>query len=112
MAEVRFLLNEHIPKAVVRALRQQGIDAIIVAEIEAMGTSDEDLLDFALREGRVVVTYDKDFLRLASQRSHAGIAFSARRLTDRQLIRALRLLHGAVSAEEMTNHVEHLSSLI
>jgi len=69
---VKFYLDEHIPKGVVEGLRRRGIDVLTVQEAGRSGDSDERQLAFAKKEGRVLVTFDDDFLRLdASGVSHA-----------------------------------------
>lgn len=44
MAEPRFLLDEHVPRAVADQLRRRGIDAVTVAEAELRGTDDAAIL--------------------------------------------------------------------
>ncbi len=58
-----FLADESCDFAVVRALRKAGHDVLAVAEQSAQA-SDENVLDLARREGRIVLTEDKDFGRL------------------------------------------------
>ena len=71
---------------------------------------DDEQLEFAQSDGRVLVTFDDDFLALASSGiEHAGIAFcSATKYTVGQLIYALLLLHDVLNPEEMRNHVEFM----
>ena len=61
---MKFYLDEHIPKSVVEGLRRRGVDVFTVHEAGRSGDSDEKQLAFATREGRVLVTFDDDFLRL------------------------------------------------
>jgi hypothetical protein len=74
------------------------------------GFPDLDQLAFALAEGRVVVSFDPDYLALnASGVAHAGIAWCpATKYSVGRLIDALELLHAIVTADEMMNHVEYL----
>jgi len=67
---MRFLANENFPLAAVDALREASHDTAWVRE-EMPGGSDEAVLDRALREGRVLLTFDKDFGALVF-RSGAG----------------------------------------
>jgi hypothetical protein len=57
---MRFLANENFPLAAVDALREASHDTACVRE-EAPGSTDEAVLDWAVREGRVLLTFDKDF---------------------------------------------------
>lgn len=61
---MRFLANENFPGEAVAALRDMGHDVAWV-RVEAPGSSDEDVLDRARRDLRVLLTFDKDFGELA-----------------------------------------------
>ena len=67
----RLLADENVPGVVVAALRQQGHDVAWIRE-DAPGSPDPDVLLRAQREGRVVVTFDKDFGELAFRRGLAA----------------------------------------
>ena len=59
------LSDENIDPAVTAHLRQVGFDVIDLSDAGLRGTTDQQLLDFALREQRVIVTHDSDFGTLA-----------------------------------------------
>ena len=61
---IRFYTDEHVARAVVRGLRQRGVDVLTVPEADLLGASDDEHLRRARAEGRVVFTQDEDFLRL------------------------------------------------
>lgn len=61
---IPLLLDEGLPRGAAQALRERGWDAVHVWDLGMQGASDEDLLERAAREGRVVVTLDSDFPRL------------------------------------------------
>lgn len=61
---MRFLANENIPGAAVEALREAGHDVAWV-RTDAPGATDPDVLAWAARDRRVVLTFDKDFGALA-----------------------------------------------
>jgi predicted nuclease of predicted toxin-antitoxin system len=73
---MRFLADESCDFAVVCALRGEGNDVMTVAE-SALGIEDDEVIALAVREGRIVLTEDKDFgglvyahlLRLAARPS-------------------------------------------
>lgn len=61
---MRLLADENIPLASLRALRTEGHD--VLAASETMPRSDDrDVLARATAEGRVLVTFDRDFGALA-----------------------------------------------
>lgn len=57
---VRFLADESCDFAVVRALRSAGHDVRAVAETSP-GATDPDVIQLAVREGRILITEDTDF---------------------------------------------------
>jgi predicted nuclease of predicted toxin-antitoxin system len=61
---MRCLANENFPGAGVAALRSAGHDVVWVREA-APGAKDPDILAWAVREQRVLLTFDKDFGELA-----------------------------------------------
>lgn len=61
---MRILADENFPGPVLRALRAQGHD-VLSAKESLRGAGDEEILARAQAEGRVVVTFDKDFGELA-----------------------------------------------
>jgi predicted nuclease of predicted toxin-antitoxin system len=61
---MRFLADENFPGDAVEALRRTGHDVLWV-RTAAPGSKDEDVLAWAVREGRVLLTFDLDFGELA-----------------------------------------------
>jgi hypothetical protein len=61
---MRFLANENFPDAAVRALEAAGHDVVWV-RTKAPGASDPEILAWAAREKRILLTFDKDFGELA-----------------------------------------------
>lgn len=107
---MKFYLDEHIPKGVLEGLRRRGVDVLTVQEAGRSGDSDEKQLSFAAREGRVLVTFDDDFLKLdATGVSHAGIVFSQTgRRPVGEMLESLMLISSVIEPGEMTNHIEFI----
>lgn len=61
---MRFLANENFPGDSVDRLREAGHDVAWV-RIDAPGSADQDVLQRAVAESRVLLTFDKDFGELA-----------------------------------------------
>jgi predicted nuclease of predicted toxin-antitoxin system len=61
---MRFLANENFPGAAVSALNAAGHDLVWVRSA-APGITDSDVLALAIREKRILLTFDKDFGELA-----------------------------------------------
>jgi predicted nuclease of predicted toxin-antitoxin system len=60
----RMLANENVPADVVTALKADGHDVSWMRDV-GPGTLDDRVLALALSEGRIVLTFDKDFGELA-----------------------------------------------
>ena len=75
---MRFLADENIPMAVVKALRDAGIDTASVSELSP-GASDMDVLASAQTDDRILLTFDTDFGDLVFNRgaraSHGVVLF-------------------------------------
>ncbi len=57
---MRLLADENTPYPAIAALRSDGHDVISIAE-RSPGASDIDIFAWAIREDRIVLTFDKDF---------------------------------------------------
>jgi len=110
MSRLRFHLDEHIHPGVARALRSREIDVTTTVEAQLRTTPDTTQWEYAQREGRVIVTNDDDFLRLAKQpMTHAGVAFCAPGSRSvGQIVEMLVLFYEVYTAEEMMGRVEYL----
>ena len=95
---MNFLADESCAKPVVQALREAGHEVVSIAEV-APGATDEQVLERALNERRVLITEDRDFGELvyARGRSSAGVILvrfpsSARRAKPATVIEAVSKL--------------------
>lgn len=106
---IPFHLDENMPNAVAEGLIRRGYDVTTSASAALLSASDEEQLAFALRERRVTITRDQDFLRLhASGVEHAGIVFWTERRTIGQLIRSLDALTIDRAGEDLFGVVTYL----
>lgn len=64
MATIRLLADMNISPRTVEALRQHGWDIVRVSQCLPVKASDQEILDLARREDRVLVTQDLDFSAL------------------------------------------------
>lgn len=99
-----------MPLAVADQLRLRSIDAVTARDLDALGDSDEAHLARATALGRVLCTYDYDFVRLAAAgHEHAGIVIGQRskhRIGD--WVKQLERLCTVYSPEELKNSVQYL----
>jgi hypothetical protein len=107
---IRFHLDESVDPAVADGLRRRGVDVTTSHETRLLRASDEQQLDFAGSDDRVLVTHDDDFLALARRGvEHNGIAYchpEARSIGE--IIAGLLLIRDCLTPDEMRNHVEFL----
>jgi hypothetical protein len=108
--QIRFYFDEHIPIAIARELRRQGIDVLTVQDAGRIGLPDLEQLIFAAQQNRVMVTMDSDFILLAARGiPHAGIAFArpgSRSIGD--LVQGLILIYQVLNPDQMRNQIEYL----
>ena len=107
---VRLYLDENLNPIITEQLRIRGIDALCARDIGALGESDPKQLQRAIEMGRVLVTSDIDFLRIASDiTEHSGIIFGHQRLLSiGAWVRGLELICMSYTADDFTNRVEYL----
>lgn len=118
MPNIKLLIDEDVSKGpkLAAALRRRGFDAVAVQEIGRMNVPDEELLNYAALEGRVLLSCNiKDFVRIAadwygSGREHAGIVISEQFSGNRfgEILRRVLSLLNSVDAEEIRNTVRFL----
>jgi predicted nuclease of predicted toxin-antitoxin system len=74
---MRFLANENFPVMSVRYLRSAGYDVAYGSE-DAPGAEDSEVLTRAVREGRIILTFDRDYGELIYRRrmpSPVGVVY-------------------------------------
>ncbi len=74
---MRFLLDEDVNPVVAHTARGLDLNVVSVHELDRCGLSDQDQLEFAVAEGRIPVTRNRDdFIRLTISFYQAGRAHS------------------------------------
>lgn len=82
---------------------------LTAGEAGLLGAADEEYLTRSGAEGRVVITCDRDFLRLHHQQPHAGIAYCEQGTrTVGQIVARLVPIHQVLEPAEMAERVEFL----
>jgi predicted nuclease of predicted toxin-antitoxin system len=69
---IRFLLDENFNGKIVRGLRarQADVDMIRVQDTEISGSDDPTVLEWAAKEGRILLTHDLDTMTLPVWNGH------------------------------------------
>ena len=107
--KLKFHLNESVSNAIAKGLRMRGIDVTTSPEEGLIGASDEEQLAYALSQGRVVFTFDDDFLVLSSMGlEHCGIIYSHQRQSIGKIISNLVLIWECLEPDYLYNNVEFL----
>jgi predicted nuclease of predicted toxin-antitoxin system len=94
-----FYANEQFPRQVVQFLRALGHDVLTVQEARNRGLADDEVITFASRTNRTVITLNRrHFIRLHKlQPDHAGVVVCSR---DDQWERQANRIHAAISGIE------------
>lgn len=69
---MNFLADESCAGPVIRAMRGAGHDVVAIVEV-AKGATDEQVLERALNEKRVLITEDRDFGELVYARGRSSV---------------------------------------
>jgi uncharacterized protein with PIN domain len=104
VTDARYFLDENVLEYLVAPLRRAGFDVFSATEAGRKGKTDAEQLRWATEQGRVLITHDRDFLRIARlTTSHAGLGYAHQeKYRDRPgaLIRRLEQLHLEMTAED------------
>jgi len=102
---VKFLVDECTGTSIVACLRDEGHDVAAVAEAMPQA-DDEDVLDHAVSEARILVTNDKDFGEMIyrSGQAHRGVVLL--RLRDERAENKVRIMEIVLAqvGERLQNH--------
>lgn len=93
-------------------LKASGLDVVSAHSLDKLGDDDPHHLQRATEMGRVLCTYDTDFLRLAHEFSeHCGIIFAPQvKASIGGRVKELRALHAQKVAEDIAGLVIFLST--
>ena len=104
---LRFHLDESVSDAVHRGLKKRGIDSTTSSIANLVSAPDEAQLQYAIRENRVLVSHDDDFLVLASTGiDHNGIVYCRnQRGSTGRLVLALNTLWRSLTPDDMAGTI-------
>jgi predicted nuclease of predicted toxin-antitoxin system len=105
-----FYFDEPVELAVIEQLTHGGVDAVSAHALGFLGKPDAFHLQTATEMGRVLCTYDTDFLVLAAEvEAHSGIVYAPQTSTSiGQWVRDVRALAETYTAEDFVNMVLYL----
>jgi len=108
---IRLYFDENMPVAVAKSLNERGIDTATAQDRKRLGYGDPSQLNFAIAQGRVLCTFDKHYISMASEGvEHKGIVFVPGLHRDHGvLLRYFIELCRIYTAADMVNRLEYLS---
>ncbi|MBI5205498.1 MAG: DUF5615 family PIN-like protein [Nitrospirae bacterium] len=102
-------MDESVDVTIANGLIRRDVEVLTAKDAGNLGLSDKEQLDYAGKNNFVIVTHDADFLSLALDSEHKGIAYShQQKYSAGDLIRRLKLLWEVAERKDMINHVEFL----
>jgi predicted nuclease of predicted toxin-antitoxin system len=110
MSTIKYHFDEHMDNAIVSGLRRRGINVTTTVDAGLLKASDEEQIDFAAREGRVLVTCDRRIsVHVRDDATHSGIVIlrPGRKMIGPN-VNLLSHLCRDTSAEDMLNQVRYL----
>ncbi len=107
---LRFHLDENCDPRIAAGLRLRGVDVTTTSEAGLLEASDDEQLAYARDQGRVILTEDADFLRMAAAGEESpGIIFvPSRHRSIGRVIRSVLLIWELCEPDEMRNRVEYI----
>jgi predicted nuclease of predicted toxin-antitoxin system len=117
MSVILLLVDEDaMNSALLEALRLRNVDVFAVSEVGMLSRSDEEILDWAGKNNRVIYSFNtRDFYRLHTNlltrgEAHNGIILGQQNYSVGEQLRRLMRILTSKSREEMRNQVEFLSA--
>lgn len=91
---IRFLPDENVNGKIVRGLRarQPDVDMIRVQDTELSGVDDPAVLEWAAKEGRILLTHDLDTIENMGYAKHLQQPYDERRREEEELLSELAIL--------------------
>jgi predicted nuclease of predicted toxin-antitoxin system len=108
---LKILANENVAAALVRALAEAGHDVAWIAK-DAPGAADVDVIDRTISDGRVLLTFDKDFGELAFKHGlpiSTGVILVRVQVPDAEAL-ANTVLAALSSRDDWTGHFSVIES--
>ena len=59
-----FLLDESAPTSILKILKKRGFEVVRLVNTGLLGLKNSEVAELAIRENKVIITLDSDFLRL------------------------------------------------
>lgn len=115
MAKIKLYIDEDLTDRLAVALRSRKFDVISAHEVEMRGKTDKEQLDYAVKDGRIILTRNvRHFVKLQREYFEKKIDHYGIVVTDylhfKELLRRLLNFLNKTTAEEMENRLEWLQN--
>ncbi len=114
---IRIYLDEDaMSRSLISALRSRGVDVTVASDVGMRGRSDAEHLAYATTQGLVLFSFNmRHYMALHTSwleqgQSHAGLILSDQHYGVGELMRRILRIVAGLSAEEMKDRTEFLSS--
>lgn len=104
---MKFLADENVDRPVIYSLRNKGFDIKSVDE-DFKGISDSEVLEKALSESRVLITFDSDFSKIDSSK-HCGVIRITSLATKSKVVKMIEEISDNFSVEDINSSVVEVS---
>lgn len=105
-SRIRMYADESVNVGIVEGLKRRSVDAFSARDAGNLGLTDEEQLEFAMKNRAVIFTHDIDFLRMALDREHCGIIYvHQRKVSVGECVRRLKTIVEVKTPEGMRNQV-------
>jgi predicted nuclease of predicted toxin-antitoxin system len=94
---MKFLLDMGLARSTAEHLRQGGHDAVHLREQGLQRLPDQDIVDKAVREGRIILTHDLDFGRIVALSQAQQPSVVTFRLEDMRAVRVNQYLQEIIT---------------
>ena len=107
MPEQKILAGEHISRTVVSKLNFYGIDTKHLNDAGLRGSSDQEIARYAHEEGRLVLTKDDDFKKLAEEEG-VGVLYFTKRLHKDKMTEEIMKVMNSMTMKQLSGQTIHL----
>lgn len=110
----KFLADEGVRRAITLQLRQRGVDVVTAQEVGLTAAPDSEILAWAAREGRIVVTDDVATMpdhaaeRLLAGAPMPGLILARQRLPIGMVVEDIRAIAAYGGDDEFENRIAYL----
>ena len=113
---LRLLTDENFDQRILRSLqlRFQQLDCLVMQQLGLSGSTDGDLLDWATRKNRIIITHDVNTMtRYANERLKqglpmAGLIIVPDRLEIGRVVADLEVIIECATESELRNQIHYL----